>query len=444
MTSASLLALSASAAAQDAPAAFLAGIGVRDITPEPGVRMWGYANRANPASGTLDPLLTKALVIRTGDMTLAIVTMDLGRVPIEPVCNRIRAHAKKAGVDHVTFIASHTHGGPVMEYDDMPHIKRIEAGIIAAIDEAIKKLVPARIGSGSTTIDISHNRRVIRDGQCYMLWRNEKKVPTDPIDHEATLIRIDAESGAPLAVLVHYACHPVVLGHDNEQYTGDWVGEMARQVGAKTGAECLFLQGAAGDINPYLDKTPLPMGGIESMRNVGQEAAEAVLRGYASIKTETPTDPSLGVSDQFVRIGTRWDFSEKSQQDIFRSVYGPVFESYIAILTRELSVPLSVVVINKDIALAFMPGELFVQYQIDMKLRSVLPKTLLCGYANDFHLYFPTLQGAAAGGYGGIVATYVGNGAGDRLVDEALIDIGNLSGKIKNELQMSDFELKEA
>jgi neutral ceramidase len=450
MTSATAIGLAGANTLAEAHAAqtehgddLLAGVASRDVTPDPGVPMWGYSNRKEPAKGALDKLFAKAVVFRGSGQTVALVVIDFGRVPIDSVCDRIRTTLKPKGIDHIIFEATHTHGGPIMESDDAPHIKRIELGIVEAIVEAAGKLKSARVSVGTTTIDIAHNRRVIKGGECYMLWRNEKKIPTEPIDHEATLIKIEDSDGKSLAALVHYACHPVVLGADNVQYTGDWAGEMCRIVKEKSGAECLFLQGGAGDINPYLDKTPLDQGGLDSMRRVGSEAAGNVLAALAELHGDSNTTGSVDFSEKKVAIGTRWDFNDPSQQQIFRSVYGGLFDKYLAMLNKDLACPLAVLVLNKKVALAFMPGELFVQYQLDLKSHSPLAPALLCGYANGFHLYFPTLKGAAAGGYGGIVATYVGNGAGDRLLAEALIEIGNLSRKIKPKLDPADFELKE-
>jgi len=49
------------------------------------------------------------------------------------------------------------------------------------------------------------------------------KVPFDPT---LGVIRLDRLSGAPLAVLVNYACHPVVFGPDNPNYSADYPSEM--------------------------------------------------------------------------------------------------------------------------------------------------------------------------------------------------------------------------
>ena len=83
--------------------------------------------------------------------------------------------------------------------------------------------------------------------------------------------------------------------------------------------------------------------------------------------------------------------------------------------------PLTALLINDALAFVGMPGEVFVQYQLELKARAPVGTALLCGYTEEYHAYFPTLAGALAGGYGGTTASYVGFGAADRLALEALI-----------------------
>lgn len=438
--------IQAFAATEDSAAedSFLAGVSVRDITPGPGIPLWGYSNRSGPATGMLDPLYAKAVVFRAGGKQVGLVTLDLGRVPLQEGCERIRERAKRAGIDYVLLTATHTHHAPVMEAGDAPYVQAIEKGIGDAIEEAVKKLQPAKIGVGRATIDIAHNRRkLLDDGRCLMIWRNEKKVPTEPVDQEAGIVKISGADGAALATLVFFACHPVVMGPSNCQYSADYPGEMARLVKEQTGGECLFFQGACGNLNPYLDKTPLDKGAVDAMHGVGKTCADAVLAALDKIGTSAPSKPSVAFSEQPVTIGTRWDLADSANREVLRAVYGPRFDAYIKGIDANLAVPLGVVVLNGNLALAGMPGEMFVQYQLGLKEGSPVRDTFLCGYANGFYGYFPTVRDAAAGGYGGTMATYVGLGAGDKLLSEAEIAIGTLAGTLRPACAPEDFALLE-
>jgi len=425
-----------------------ASIAVRDVTPEPGVPMWGYSDRAGPATGTVDPLFAKALVLRVGDQCAAVVSLDLGRPPAQTSRDRIVAKAAAVGVDFVFLCATHTHHGPVMEYPDEPHAIAIESAISDAIEDAATSCEPARIGSGETEFDIAHNRRHnTRDGRCVMVWRNEARRQRGTIDREATIIKIDRLDGSPLATLVHYACHPVIMGPSNRQYSADFPGEMTRLVKERTGAECMFLQGGCGDINPFLDKTHMDDGAVEAMRSAGRECAEAVLAVVDRIPTGSPSLPTLDYREDIIEVGTRWDFEDSATRETFIAAHGGadgMAVNYEASMRADLTVPVSSLLINDNIALIGMPGEFFIQHQLALKHLAPVHTALLCGYTNDHHLYFPPIRDAVYGGYGGTVGSYVGLGAADKCVLQSQQTLVELMGKDRRTCVSDDFVILDS
>jgi hypothetical protein len=92
------------------------------------------------------------------------------------------------------------------------------------------------------------------------------------------------------------------------------------------------------------------------------------------------------------------------------------------------------VLINKRIALMGMPGEPFVDFQINWRDRCPVRDAFFVGYANGYLDYFPTIRAAAEGGYGaGDSDTYVAVGAGERMVDHALVKIYEMLGRLVDE-----------
>src|SRR5689334_24727815 len=91
-----------------------AGVARVDITPPPGVRLWGYSDRKSPATGTLDPLYARVLLLEAGGRSLALVTVDLGR-PFGPASlDRLR-NATRKDVSFLIVAATHTHSAPVVQ-----------------------------------------------------------------------------------------------------------------------------------------------------------------------------------------------------------------------------------------------------------------------------------------------------------------------------------------
>jgi hypothetical protein len=69
-----------------------------------------------------------------------------------------------------------------------------------------------------------------------------------------------------------------------------------------------------------------------------------------------------------------------------------------------------------------MPGEPFIEFQMNWRDRCPVPDTFFLGYANGYYGYFPTVRAASEGGYGAASATtWVEVGAGERMVEHALV-----------------------
>jgi hypothetical protein len=83
------------------------------------------------------------------------------------------------------------------------------------------------------------------------------------------------------------------------------------------------------------------------------------------------------------------------------------------------------ILFSKDAGMLAIPAEPFVRHQINLRDQSPLKYTFLFGYAfggeGKFTGYIPTIRAAMEGGYGANYATRVEVGAGERLVDDAVI-----------------------
>jgi hypothetical protein len=74
--------------------------------------------------------------------------------------------------------------------------------------------------------------------------------PSGVIDPQVFVARIDDLEGYPLAAIVGYTMHPTTLGPANRLISPDWPGHLKRTVEDLTGATCLFMQGATGNVGP--------------------------------------------------------------------------------------------------------------------------------------------------------------------------------------------------
>ena len=428
-------------------AGFKAGVATVDITPPPGLPMYGYFDRIKEkrlSTGTLDPLYARALVLEAGDRRIALVTLDLGRCFGKASLDRLREQVQRSsGISLLLVTASHTHAGPNVldEYpgNQPPAWERDALAKIAqAVDEARRNAVEARLGTGYGSVDIGYNRRVVHpDGTVTMLWRNPTQVPTHPVDPTVGVLRLDSADGKPLAILVNYACHPVIFGTDNQQYSADYVGVMRRTVEAAFAPQpiCFFLQGADGDINPYFATTPVSEGAVEKRDWTGQQLAQEVIRVARNIRTTASSSPGIDFTEDAVTFRVRWPAAEFRRALLEK--FGPsVFEDHADLLAGDpppetLTLSVATVLVNRQMALATMPGEPFVDFQIAWRKRCPVRDAFLLGYTNGYFDYFPTLEAASQGGYGaGDSDTYIEVGAGERMLERSLVRVYEMLGKM--------------
>jgi neutral ceramidase len=433
-------------------AALRAGVARADITPPAGEQMWGFEDRHQPATGTLDPLYARVLVLEAGlertPRQLALVTLDLGRSFGPGSLARLRETAKRSsGIACLLVAASHTHSAPVVrdEYRDAPPAWEQAAldKIGRAIAEAAGGLQAARIGVGTGTVYIGHNRlRVNPDGTVNWFERNRTRIPTAPVDPTVTVLRIDRADGTPLAVLTNYACHPVVFGADNLRYSADFPGVMNRVVEQELGGhvQSFFLQGAPGDINPYYAVTTLAEDAIGRCEWTGEHLGREAARVAKEIHTRAqgasggaPGDsPGIDFAESTITVRLRWNV-EKFRAALLKFLGPEGMEIYGARIVPEIQLAATTVLIDKDIALTTMPGEPFVDFQMNWRDRCPVPHALLLGYTNGYNGYFPTIAAAARGGYGAASAsTWVEPGAGERMVDSAVAKVYEMLGQLSD------------
>ena len=414
-----------------------AGVARVDITPKTHEPLWGFEDRTDPSTGTLDPLYARILVLEAGGKRIAIVAVDLGRSFGEPSLDHLKeVVSKSSGIACLLLTASHTHSAPVIkeEYDGGPPDWEQKAldGIAAAIKTATDHLQVARIGTGTGSVFIGHNRlRVNEDGTVSWFEQNPTMVPTSPVDPTVTVLRIDDQNGVPIAILTNYACHPVVFGSDNLQYSADFPAVTNRVVEKAFGGnvQSFFVQGADGDINPYYAVMTLKENAIKLRDWTGEQLGQEVVRVAKGIQTLNDPSASIDFREDILHFKLRWD-PEQFHAALLKTLGASVLQLWGARIPERVDARVTAVLIDKQIAILAVPGEPFVDLQESWRARCPAATALFFGYTNGYHGYFPTIGAASRGGYGAASAsTWVEVGAGERMVDWTLIQTYQMLGK---------------
>jgi hypothetical protein len=400
----SVMAVSALAAHAAESGTLQAGAAKVDITPSPdaALPMSGYADRKEGFKGIHDPIYARAIVVSDGAKLAAMVTWELIGVPNavwETLSKRI---AQETGipVEHQLIAAVHDHSAPApfgMYGNDSPksaaYTKQVEDATIEVIRKAKENLQPAKIGIGTGKAYVNINRREFSPEEGWWLGYN----PEGPSDKTVAVIRFDALSGKPIALLINYAVHAVVMGGENYQVSGDLAGATSRYVenyyrgkpdDAPRGdagpaihlrpeeitenAVALWTSGAAGDQNPISLARGSDFKLVDSLGKILGEEAVRIAGAIHSTeqakiwgKQEVVTCPGRKVAPgPLPRKEYRWEDSD------------PVI------------IRLSLLTIN-DVALAGVSGEVLTMIQEHLKKKSTSSHPVMVTHANGSSGYIP-------------------------------------------------------
>lgn len=381
------------------------GVGRADITPTVGEhQLVGMGGKAAVVGKINDPLATNVIVFEQDGRKVALVSLDLIGIS-NAVFDGIRDGLERDhGITQTLCAVTHTHGSGL--YGETLHPFLIQRTLEAA-NAAVASLEPALVGQAATEHNEGYNRRILNDdGTVSMMWNNKDHVHSEPVDDTLGVIAIRrASDQTPLVTLVNYAVHPVIsMNFDELIISADWPGAMAREVEATIGGHCVFLLGAAGDINPYeadMFRYATDEEVFAKVDEVGRRVAAEVIEALDGIET-FHTDAALAYDAYDIPMGLRKDGPHAS---------------------KEREIELATFLLAERFAIVTIPGELFVELGQDLRARSPAESTWVMANAYDSSGYLPTMQAACQGGYGAAWGTSLEFGAGERLVHQALVSL---------------------
>lgn len=297
-----------------------------DSTPPVGIyhRMWGAASH-DKAAGIHRPLYADALALLpiSGDgpglLRLLIDLVGLGKNELDAL-TQSAANASGLPVQNVVITCSHTHSAGMMTPDRIPLPGGdLIPGYLAELNAAVARISQqAMDGAQEATISYAKGRcGLAANRDC---WDTEREIfvcgynPATPADDTLLVGRVTGADGGLLATLVNYACHPTTLAWDNQLISPDYVGSLRETVEEATGAVCLFLLGACGELGPvqgFVGDTAV------ADRN-GREVAYAVLSALSSLGPPAADFAYTGPVVSGATLGA-WDFVPHDRQRIAES-----------------------------------------------------------------------------------------------------------------------------
>jgi neutral ceramidase len=226
--------------------------------------------------------------------------------------------------------------------------------------------------------------------------------PRGPADRTMPLLKVASADGTLRAVVFGAATHNTTLTQDEYRISGDYAGFAQAFVETqRPGVQAMFVQGFAGDSNPY------PRGTLELARQHGETLGREVLRvlgtrlaivqGPLSLQFDyldiplAPVPPRAELEKMTGRGSPSWRAWMATQmvQALDRGERLPA----------HYRAPIAVWQFGADLTLVALSGEAVVDYAQSIE-QAIGPTQLwLSAYNNDVFGYLPSARVVAEGGY---------------------------------------------
>lgn len=297
------------------------GIASGDVTPPVGMyhRMWGAAKH-DQSTGVHRPLRATAAVFQSHEnptgpgssdsnseqILVAVDHCVLGADELSRIVEAVAKAVDDVETDQIAVVCSHTHAAGLLSLDrvSMPggdlipgYLDSLVATIAGLVVDARRSVQPASIVYGVGRCDLAAHRDLWDDEAGRYVCGYNPEVAAD----DAVLVaRVDDGSGNTLATVVNYACHPTTLAWDNTLVSPDFPGATREVVEHATGAPCLFLQGASGDLGPREGFT----GDVEVADRNGRQLGYAALEALEAVPDAGTQFVYTGPVESGATIGT--------------------------------------------------------------------------------------------------------------------------------------------
>ncbi len=443
------------------------GWAVRDMTPSRPVMLQGQMYR-RIARLAMDPLLVTALAIEGGDPKdcAIIVSCDLCMVPDSlqaAVRERLAGRLPSLLADKILLNATHTHTSLVLEHGSYEHpggeVMTPEECTSWVADHAADAAADAwqsrsehAIGVAFEHAVVGHNRRAVyADGTAQMYGRTDREDflgVEGSEDHSVDILFTWDAGGHLTGVVLDVPC-PSQVDEHLEVLSADFWHDIRVELRARfdEGLYVLPLCGAAGDISPHLLLYGREEEQLRSHRGVSERQEIAARVGDAVQRALPCTSPATG-DTPFAHAVRRTGLSPRkvtqAERDWAQAEYERVIRdddpgSWWPQRLREIverfdgrgssePVPVEIHIVRVgDAVLATNPFELFLDYGLRIKARSLASQTLIVQLAAGRRGYLPTERAVRGGGYSAVPSSsMVGPAGGRELVEETLKMIGDL------------------
>lgn len=380
------------------------------------------------ATGVIDPLLAKAVYLERGDARGALVALDLVglNAPEVAACRKAVAQATGLPPEHVWVHATHTHTGAMVPRfftsDAAEIVKDIYVGdvddaFVAALPGRVAEAVslakkaarpgPVRLGQGRVADVAFYRRFKMKDGNVRTNpGRNNPDVVAPAGEPDPSLTVLQFPQSRTLVVI--FGVHPDVIG--GTQYSADYPAYLTRRVRQGLGDDwgVLFLNAACGNINHIDVNNNAQKKGLDDSIRIGEalgagalhalESADAIEVDALAFASRNVASRIRNVPESVVKEAERVLKDEPAKARDFNGLYAPA--AVVLGRTKDRTQPAEIAAMRLGpLALAGMPGEIFVELARQVQHDSPFEPTRLIGLTNGSLGYIPHADAYQQGGY---------------------------------------------
>ncbi len=416
------------------------GYAQEDITPNYGLPLVGYFN-PRPNRGAYDRLSVKAAVFRTGDECVGVVSFDLCFV-VRALVKKFQEGVEKAGLPcagKVIYSATHTHTGPYTSpcfgdgeasLSSPEYLDELVEKTVKALKNACASLAPAELYKTETNChSLAFCRRYkMKDG---MTLTNPGKLnpdidcPEDEIDSNIYVMAVKQE-GQYRLIMTNISNHTDTIGGDF--VSGDWPVAMEAEIQHELdcGVPVMTIIAPQGNINHFNVATDANQTCYAEARRIGKAYGQIVvsaLYGLNKVECDEVKFVNTEIELPYMKV-TDEEYAEAKKvyeankdatmeagrdftsEDIAkRHPYVMKFFAERLMSCRDKAIEgirmeeFAAITFGKEIAMATMPCEAFVEFSREIRKNSKYPMTFVAALAQGEVGYIGMPHNYGHGGY---------------------------------------------
>jgi hypothetical protein len=401
------------------------------ITPPVGSAMAGNVRLDNKSRGVHDDLYCNILILNQEDKKICLLGFDvifLEFTTCTDIKNRIE---KTTGIfaGSIVMWATHTHSGPDtgmrMYQGDQDsaiavYIEDMSAKVVAGVSKANESYEPVILKAGKTNVtDLSFNRRLIKkDGSVVMNFEEFEVTDiigtTGPIDDELITLSVWDRNNKLFALLVNFTLHPAILVGYKWLISRDFINYLDEYILENYGTQVvtLFANGAEGNINHLNYQDPDQLRSFEEAERIGKTLGayvhdsirnSSVVNGEINFVSENINLPLRKISEEEKQwaemiLERDKDLAEDMLDGIPDKTFAKMINGMLERTDNECETVLQGMAIQ-DFAFVTFPGEVYVEFGLEVKELSPFKTTMVIGLANSNAGYIPSKEAFSQGGY---------------------------------------------